>query len=196
MTPAVDYLAEFEAGRVAVILEREIEPTIKEWLRRVKLVPELVRIPLSDKDRTRHLPVLFGELIFRLRFPNNADWHVSGTATAHGHRRQAQGYSPAMLVEESRIFQVVTFQTLHLHLSELDHGLMLLDVVVIADEADAQLSQAVRSLTAKGMTTPAKYPPPIIPYLFTRLSGNPTGTNLCGGFNSLQTDGGDFMLSH
>jgi len=160
MTPAVDYLAEFEAGRVAVILEREIEPTIKEWLRRVKLVPELVQIPLSDEDRTRHLPVLFRELIFRLRFPINADWHISGTATAHGLRRQAQGYSPAMLVEESRIFQVVTFQTLHLHLSELDHGLMLLDVVVIADEADAQLSQAVRSLTAKGMTTPAKYPPP------------------------------------
>jgi hypothetical protein len=34
MTLGVDYLAELEAGRVAVILEREIEPTIKEWLRR------------------------------------------------------------------------------------------------------------------------------------------------------------------
>ena len=154
MTPAVDYLAELEAGRVAVILEREIEPTIKEWLRRVKLVPELVQISLSDDDRTRHLPVLFRELIFRLRFPNDADWHISSTATTHGLRRQAQGYSPAMLVEESRIFQVVTFQTLHLHLSELDHGLLLLDVVVIADEADAQLSQAVRSLTAKGCPPP------------------------------------------
>src|ERR1700727_2617712 len=99
MTPAVDYLAELEAGRVAVILEREIEPTIKEWLRRVKLVPELVQISLSDDDRTRHLPVLFRELIFRLRFPNDADWHTSSTATTHGLRRQAKGHPPATLAD-------------------------------------------------------------------------------------------------
>ena len=33
---------------VADILERELEPTIKEWLRRVNLVPELTDIKLSD----------------------------------------------------------------------------------------------------------------------------------------------------
>jgi hypothetical protein len=159
MTPAVDYfaqelpyvvdfLAEEEAGRVAYILDREKERTIKEWLRRVKLVPELMRIRLSDKDRTRHLPVLFREVIFRLRFPNYAACHISGTATAHGHRRQAQGYTPAMLIAESRIFEVVTFRTLHLHRSELDQSRLLSDVMVIADEADAQLMGAVRSLTA------------------------------------------------
>jgi len=32
---------------VADILERELEPTIKEWLRRVNLIPELTDIPLS-----------------------------------------------------------------------------------------------------------------------------------------------------
>jgi Domain of unknown function (DUF6908) len=37
---------------VADVLERELEPTIKEWLRRVNLVPELFNIPLSDADRT------------------------------------------------------------------------------------------------------------------------------------------------
>jgi hypothetical protein len=41
---------------VADILERELQPTIKEWLRRVNLVPELTGIPLSDEDRTRTCP--------------------------------------------------------------------------------------------------------------------------------------------
>jgi len=50
-----------------------------------------------------------------------------------------------MLNEESRIFQIVTFGMLHLHRSELDRRRLLLDVVVIADEADAQLMEAVRS---------------------------------------------------
>jgi hypothetical protein len=58
-----------------------------------------------------------------------------------------------MLIAESRIFEVVTFRTLHLYHSELDQRRLLLDVMVIADEADAQLMGAVRSLTAKGMPT-------------------------------------------
>ena len=49
-----------------------------------------------------------------------------------------------MLVEESRLFQVVTFQTLHRHQGELDQDQLLLDIVVIADEVDLQLMQAVR----------------------------------------------------
>jgi len=114
----------------------------------VNLVSELIQIPLSDKDRTRHLPVLFRDLIFRLRLAKDIDMPISVTAAAHGQRRREQGYSAAMLIEESRIFQVVTFRTLHLHLGELDQRRLLLDVIVIADEADAQLREAVRSLTA------------------------------------------------
>ena len=143
-----------KSDSVADILGRELEPTIKEWLRRVNLVSELMQIPLSDKDRTRHLPALFRDLIFRLRRAKDAGESISARAAAHGQRRREQGYSAAMLVEESRIFQIVTFGMLHLHHSKLDQSRLLLDVAVIADEADAQLMGAVRSLTAKGMPTP------------------------------------------
>jgi hypothetical protein len=34
-----------ESGSVAAILERELGPTIKEWLRRVNLISELTDIP-------------------------------------------------------------------------------------------------------------------------------------------------------
>ena len=143
-----------ELGSVAAILERELAPTVREWLRRVNLVPELTDIPLSDADRTCHLPKLYADLISRLRLLKDARPPISADAAAHGLKRQAQGYSAAMLVAESRIFQVVTFGMLHLHHSELDQKRLLLDVMVIADEADAQLMGAVRSLTAKGTPTP------------------------------------------
>ena len=130
---------------VATILDRELESTIKEWLRRVNLLPELTRIPLNDQNRTFHLYQLFCDLSCRLRLAADAVLPVSTAATDHGRRRRHQGYSPAMLVEESRLFQVVTFQTLHLHHGELDHDQLLSDVAVIADEVDLQLVQAVRS---------------------------------------------------
>ena len=143
-----------ESGSVAAILERELEPTIREWLRRVNLVSDLTDIPLSDADRAGHLPQIYSDLISRLRLPKDDHAHISADATAHGQRRREQGYSAAMLIAESRIFQVVTFRTLHLYHSELDQRRLLLDVMVIADEADAQPMGAVRSLTAKGMPTP------------------------------------------
>ncbi len=131
----------------ADILERELEPLIKEWLRRVNLVPELTHIPLSDAERTGHLPELYRDLICRLRLAKDVHPPISFAAAAHGQVRCAQGYSASMLVDESRVFEVATFGTLHLHQSELDQNQALLDVMVIADEVDAQLTESARSLT-------------------------------------------------
>jgi hypothetical protein len=131
---------------VADVLVRELEPTIKEWLRRVNLVPELTKIPLNDADRTGHLAKLYYDLISRLRLAQDAHPPISIAAAAHGLVRRGQGYSASMLIEESRVFQVVTFGTLHLHQGELDPNQLLLDVMVIADEVDAQLMETVRSL--------------------------------------------------
>jgi hypothetical protein len=131
---------------VADILERELKPTIKEWLRQVNLVPELSDIPLNDAERTAHLPKLYSDLISRLRLAKDAHPPVSIAAAAHGKMRLAQGYTAAMLIAESRVFQVATFRTLHLHQDELNQSQVLSDVMVIADEVDAQLTETVRSL--------------------------------------------------
>ena len=128
---------------VATILERELASTIKEWLRRVNLLPVPTHVPLNDEDRALHLHELLHDLIIRLRLAKDAHLPNSAAATEHGQRRRDQGYSPAMLVEESRLFQVVTFQTLHRHRGELDQDQLLSDVAVIADEVDLQLMQAV-----------------------------------------------------
>ena len=131
---------------VAVILERELAFTIKEWLRRVNLVPALTIIPLSNADRTAHLPKLFEDMFCRLRLAEGDSPSISLiAAAAHGKVRFAQGYSIALLVEESRIFEVNTFGTLHLHWRELDQSHALSDVMLIADEADRQLTESVRS---------------------------------------------------
>jgi hypothetical protein len=131
------------AVSVANILERELEPTIKDWLLRVNLVPALTKVPLSDTDRTAHLPKLYFDLILRLK--KHAAASISVAAAAHGKVRYVQGYSAGMLIEESRVFLISTFGALHLHQSELDQGQVLSDVMVIADEVDAQLAESVRT---------------------------------------------------
>jgi hypothetical protein len=114
----------------------------------VNLIPNLTDIVLSDVDRTGHLPQLFKDLISRLRLDRDVEPPTSAAAVEHGKVRFAQGYSVAMLVEESRIFQVSTFGTLHVHQGKLDQDQMLLDVITIADEADRQLMQSVNGFMA------------------------------------------------
>jgi hypothetical protein len=105
----------------------------------------LTCIPLSFEDRTGHLPNLIADLIFSLRLPRAASADASMSARAHGDLRRRQGYTAAMLVEESRILQVSIFNTIQKNLSKVDFSKVLLDVITIADEVDSQLKQAMLS---------------------------------------------------
>jgi hypothetical protein len=56
-----------------------------------------------------------------------------------------------MLVDESRLLEGSIFQTLQNHIASIDFRLVLPGVMVIADEIDSQLSQAVASYTAESV---------------------------------------------
>jgi ActR/RegA family two-component response regulator len=129
--------------RVAVILERERDVTILNWLSKVERDPELNVIALSPKDRTGHLPLILGDLVLRLCARPHLKALVSRSARDHGVLRREQGYTLGMVVEESRILQVCLFNTLQNNLGYVDFDNVLLDVMTIADEVDSQLKQAV-----------------------------------------------------
>jgi len=135
--------------RVGAILQRCTTNILQDWLARVKQSNDLNAVQLSDEDRTGHLPRLIEDLALRLSKSSAAsqdsDATFSAAAVAHGKLRYLQGYTPAMLVHESRIFQVTIFGTLQKNLNFLDFSLLLPDVMAIADEVDAQLTQMMDS---------------------------------------------------
>jgi CheY-like chemotaxis protein len=67
----------------------------------------LNHVLLTDKERMGYLAKLIEDLIVRLREPNipgeESDSIPSAAAVAHGKLRQLQGYTPGMLVHDSRI---------------------------------------------------------------------------------------------
>jgi hypothetical protein len=129
--------------RVADILEQELEATIQEWISLVEKEPELTRVPLNFEERTGHLPKLLHDVIARLRLDKGSRAPVSVAASQHGQLRRKQGYTAAMVVDESRILQVCIFSTLHRNERRVIFSKLLPDVVTIADEVDAQLKQQV-----------------------------------------------------
>ena len=128
---------------VADILEQELDPTIHEWIGLVEKEPDLIRIPLNFEERTGHLPRLLHDVIARLRLDKESRAPVSVAAGHHGKLRLKQGYTAAMVVDESRILQVCIFSTLHRNERRMIFSKLLPDVVTIADEVDAQLKQQI-----------------------------------------------------
>jgi DNA-binding response OmpR family regulator len=147
---------------VSAILRRCSETVVTNWLARANQSPELNHLELKDEERTGHLPKLIQDLVRRLNrpitgSPQEFDATFSSAAVLHGELRYGQGYTPEMLVHESRILQVTLFETLKNNMNALDFSLLLGDVMTIADEVDAQLTQTMGSYMKLEMTpTPPK----------------------------------------
>jgi CheY-like chemotaxis protein len=158
---------------VASILEREITSTIQAWHARAEREPMLMSIPMTFDQRCRHLPVLFRDLILRLRSNQTISTNtLTPTGAAeHGALRLRQGYRAAMLVEESRMLQVSIFETLQKNLASIDYSLLLLGVMTIADEVDLQLSVAMECFSDGPLSVAKDYekfarvhkPEPLLP---------------------------------
>jgi DNA-binding response OmpR family regulator len=138
---------------LATILDRTSGECIEDWYEEVEKEDELMAVPLSREARCRHLPQLFRDLAERLVafMPLGTKEIRSEAASNHGKERRAQGYTAAMMVEESRLLQVMIFQTLQKNLGTIDFSLLLLGVMTIADEVDSQLSQAMKSYIAESV---------------------------------------------
>jgi DNA-binding response OmpR family regulator len=141
---------------VAAILEDEAKSTIADWLLRVAKEPHILIVVMDDKTRSAHLPQLFQDLVSRLRsrLPLGSNALESPAASAHGVSRRQQGYTAAMVVEESRLLQVSIFQTLQNNLSRINFSNILESVMVIADEVDSQLAQAMTAYVSESNLDP------------------------------------------
>jgi DNA-binding response OmpR family regulator len=144
--------------RVGSVLQRCTADIVEGWLARAKQSSELNYLALGDEERTGHLPRLVEDLALRLSTSSvtskDSDAVFSIAAVAHGKMRYQQGYTAAMLVHESRILQVTIFGILQSNRDSLDFSLLLPDVMTIADEVDAQLTQSMDSFM-KLMAKPA-----------------------------------------
>ncbi len=138
---------------VATILERTTKSTIKDWFAHIQKDEKVMSVPLTYEQRTGHLPQVLRDLVLRLRSsqPIGSKELVSAAAVEHGIDRQKQGYSSAMMVEESRMLQVSVFHTLQKNLAQIDFSILLTEVMAIADEIDSQLSQAMTSYVAESV---------------------------------------------
>ena len=136
---------------VATILERSAPGIITDWYQHIESEDTLMSISMTESERCSHLPQVFRDLVVRLKSPKKLGTKElkSVASEEHGKGRRRQGYSAAMLVEESRQLQVSIFRALQENMKTIDFSVVLLGVMTIADEVDSQLSQAMTCYIAE-----------------------------------------------
>ncbi len=117
-----------------------------QWLANVRNTPELAAIPLSDDERTDHVPWILDELIERLQSDTKRTAEEAVVAAqAHGNKRYQQGYSIPQMLLEGRILQRAITSTIEANLLGIDVSTLVPDLVQIGESLASVLELSIRA---------------------------------------------------
>jgi PAS domain S-box-containing protein len=136
--------------KVARLLE-ELSPLICErWMRLVLKDPELAALPLTEAERSDHIPDMMEELIRRLEGPlDELSPVATEAARKHGRIRYQQGYTIPQILFETRILQQVLTATFQENLLGLDLSTLVPDILQIGESLQAEVEVSIRVYQAQ-----------------------------------------------
>ncbi len=125
--------------RLADFLRENSNDITRRALLAMKSDPRLSTMPLTDEQRLHHVPGLLNAIISQLEAgaPNDLNASVQMEGGKHGETRRRQQYSPEMLVDDVRLLDASTYDTiqdglLRLELSSLIPGLKQMNLTMAA----------------------------------------------------------------
>jgi PAS domain S-box-containing protein len=131
--------------KIAEIL-RDLSSVICErWLRLVLKDPELAALPLTEEERSDHVPDMMEELIRRLEGPlSELSPPATEAARKHGKTRYRQGYTIPQIIFEARVLHQVLSATIHENLFGLDLSTLVHDILEIGETLQADVEVSIR----------------------------------------------------
>lgn len=139
--------------QVATIVQEAKEQIIDRWLATVCRDPEISSMPLSNTDRTDHLPDVLQDLCAMLESQGFTSSQRLDAAHKHGRIRREQGYSIPMILEETRVLRQEIFEAIHADLLSVDFSRLLPDLNSVSDTLQVQLRASIESYLAEPEVT-------------------------------------------
>jgi ActR/RegA family two-component response regulator len=133
-------------SKVADRLEELSAVICERWLRLVLKDPELSALPLTEEERSDHIPDMMEELIRRLKGPQDEfSEEATDAARKHGKVRYQQNYTIPQIVYEARVLQQVLSSTIHENLFGLDLSTLVHDILQIGETLQADVEVSIRA---------------------------------------------------
>jgi ActR/RegA family two-component response regulator len=140
---------------VSEILKDNAAKIADEWLMAVKQDRELSGLPLSDDDRSDHVPWMLAELIGRLeRNTEDTSPETVRTAEQHGRERFRLGYSSSQIVREMRLLQHRITSTIQSNLLGVNISKLVPDLVEVGESLASMLEISIRAYQQESSVLP------------------------------------------
>lgn len=131
---------------VATVLRENSQRIYDRWLLQCKRDPLLGPAPLSDSERSDHVPGMVSELANMLEIDSHQMSDVGDSAAVqHGRDRYEQGFSAAMLVRETSMLRHVVYSLVQENLLAIDISSVISEMTDISDSLDQQLSSTLEA---------------------------------------------------
>jgi len=132
--------------RLAHLLRRHEPEIVADWLTMCNGDGEIRSIPLDDRARADHVPVVLAEVFEMLEEHRGVVSEIAlAAASRHGHERRRQRYTLAMLLKESRFLRRAVLTAVQRHLLEVNISFLLTDLIDLSDNLDTQVRYSVEA---------------------------------------------------
>jgi ActR/RegA family two-component response regulator len=135
--------------RLPDLIREHVRSIAEAFLKEIKADPGIAAIPMSDADRTDHIPRLL-DAAMRIVLEGKVTAEDRKSSVTHGALRRQQGYSVPMLIRESRILKRNVAETLQHHLLEVDISYLIRDIVSAFGTIDQLLEESTQAFLSAG----------------------------------------------
>ena len=125
---------------------RDLLPEIVErWIREVMKDVELAALPLTDAQRSDHIPDFIDQLIVRLDSGiDELSPEAIEAARKHGKTRYQQGFTIPQILFETRVLQHVLTSAIRENLLSIDLSTLVPDILQIGESLQAAVEISIR----------------------------------------------------
>lgn len=136
---------------LADFLDSHTEEVLERALASMRAHPRLSTVPLSDRERTDHIPEMLAEIVrqLRSRTPDRPTEGVCRAGIEHGESRRRQGYTQEMLVDDTRIIDSSIYSLVQDHLLKIELSNLIPDLSRLNDGLEAHLQASLTAFTAQ-----------------------------------------------
>jgi DNA-binding response OmpR family regulator len=133
--------------RLSNILRENVQNIMDRTLANMKAEPNLAALPLTDQERTDHIPPMLKELAEMLdsERPEQGSSELLHSSKAHGEMRFRQGYSIDMLVMGGRLLVRAINDVVQENLLSIDLSNLMLDLKWLDESLALQLEETIRA---------------------------------------------------
>jgi YesN/AraC family two-component response regulator len=131
---------------VGTILSENKQSILDEWMTRIKSIPAIADLGLSDTDLLNHTPSVLDELVHLLKSREAVlSDDAQGTAVKHGRTRLRQRLTIPLMLEETRVLRESIYLCIHKHMLSVDISQVFTDMVLISGRLDEHARTAVEA---------------------------------------------------